>query len=159
MSLGGYVELIGLFNLDTCKLYVTFKLQGGDALLIVTDGSGINLPPKCSYISLAVVREHSIKRAIWTIINIGLTVKWKFPPVVIIVWLNAIGLFKARLPSNFFPIRSDMRKFLAKLIISLTNVIFFGITDLLFQNVCSRHTSQRKNMYFLVRKWWWMVKF
>ena len=68
----------------------------------------------------------------------------KFLPVVIIVWLNAIGLFKARLPSNFFPIRSDMRKCLAKLIISLTNVIFFDITDLLFQNGCSPHTSKKK---------------
>ena len=149
MSLGGYVELIGLFNLDTCKLYGTFKLQGGGALLIVTDGSEINLPPKCSYISLAVVREHSTKRAIWTIINIGLTVKWKFPPVVIIVWLNAIGLFKARLPSKFFPIRSDIRKLLAKFIISLTNVIFFDITDLLFQNGCSPHNSQKKICTFL----------
>ena len=42
------MELIGLFILNTCTLYDTFKLQGGGALLIATDSLGINLPPKCS---------------------------------------------------------------------------------------------------------------
>ena len=134
--------------------YVWIARGGGGALLITTDGSGINLPPKCSYISLAVVREHSIKRAICIIINKGLATKWRFPPIAVIVWWNAIGLFKARLPSKFFPIRSDRRKFLAKLIISFKkNVIFFDITDLLIQTVVL-HIPVRKETYFLTRKWW-----